>query len=123
MLIKGQRRDQTSARREKAQRIFQHCLISPKVVQGFIDQPRDSHVWMKRLKRKELEDLVYPDWDQFEMEPFLHQLVSIALGIAYPQFLYLLDMGLGKSAVWLALLRYFRAKRDWGSLLFLFHVL
>lgn len=119
MLIKGQRRNLISNRREKAKRIFAHCLISPKVVQGFIDQPRDSHVWMKELSRKQLEDLVYPDWDQFEKEPFLHQLVSIALGIAYPQFLHLLDMGLGKSLVFLTLLRYHRAKQGLGRSLIL----
>jgi len=121
MLIKGRslKSGQTFSRRKKAEAIFAHCLISPKVVQEFIDRPRESHTWMKGLKRKELEDLVYPDWDQFEKEPFQHQLVSIALGIAYPQFLHLLDMGLGKSAIWLALLRYYKAERGLGRSLIL----
>ena len=115
MLIKGQSKNHVLNRRKKAERIFAHCLISPKVVQGFIDQPRDSHVWMKKLKRKELEDLVYPDWDQFEMEPRLHDLVCLALGITFPQFMFLLDMGLGKTALDLILLRYYKEKKGMGK--------
>ena len=96
--------------RERAKKYLAHSLISPKVVRGFLDAPRESHVWMKKLPRSTIKNLVTDEWKDFHTEPYLHQWVCMALGISYPQFLFLLDMGLGKTFVILNLLRYHKAR-------------
>lgn len=96
-------------KRQRAAKFLAHSLISPKVVREFVARPRDDHRWMKTLDRAQLERIVYDVWPHFHTKPYLHQLVCIALGIIYPEFLFLLDMGLGKTAIILNLLRYYKA--------------
>lgn len=81
-------------------------LISPKVISEFLHRPRDSWQHLKELPRKKLESLVYPQFDDFHTEPWTHQLVCQLLGMAFPQFEWLLDMGLGKSGLILNLIVY-----------------
>ena len=76
-------------------------IISRKALNEYLDRDLDSYLWMKRLRRlgvlKELEHLkVKPI---FKTEPWLHQLVCFYIGICLPEFLFLLDMGLGKSKI------------------------
>ena len=56
---------------------------------------------MKKLTReqimRELRSMrVVP---KFKTEPWLHQLVCFYIGLTYPRFLFLLDMGLGKCRI------------------------
>lgn len=92
-------------------------LISRKAVDTFMQRPLDSFLWMKALKREDLmaELRQFPVRPMFKTRPWLHQLVSFYIGCCYPRFSFLLDPGLGKSWLSLAIfnqrLRERRAKR------------
>lgn len=93
------------ARVHRTKQYLSH-LLNPKVVQAFLARPRDNWTYLKELPRKSIEAVVLPEFDDFQVEPWTHQLVCMALGIAHPQFELLLDMGLGKTAIVLNLLQY-----------------
>lgn len=76
-------------------------VIARAAVKEFLARDFDNFRWMKKLTReqlmRELSHLkVKP---QFKTEPWLHQLVCFYIGLMYPQFLFLLDMGLGKTKI------------------------
>lgn len=76
-------------------------LINPHAVADFRNRRLDSWLWMKRLSRgtieRELNQLkVRP---VFKTEPWLHQLVCFYIALCQPRFLYLLDMGMGKTKI------------------------
>lgn len=76
-------------------------LISRRAVQEFLVRPMASYTWMKKLDRDtlmaELSHLkVKP---RFKTDPWLHQLVCFYIAICEPRFLFLLDMGLGKTKI------------------------
>lgn len=76
-------------------------LISHRAIVEFQQRDFDSHLWMKALPRERLLQecrrmRVRPE---FKTDPWLHQLVCFIIGVYYPQFLFLLDMGLGKSKI------------------------
>lgn len=70
-------------------------MIPQVAVQEFLTRPRDSHLWVKELSKKELWEAV----NSLRPRPRLfeglhtHQLACFLLGIAYPQFAFWLDMG------------------------------
>lgn len=76
-------------------------LISKQAVQEFMHRQRDDHRWLKAVPARAL----YADWwrwplpPQFKTVPWAHQRVSFHLGCTYPQFLFLLDMGAGKTKI------------------------
>lgn len=76
-------------------------IISPKALKAYRERSFDSWLWMKALKREELlaelARLRVPP--VFKTEPWLHQLVCFWIAICRPEFLFLLDMGLGKSKI------------------------
>jgi hypothetical protein len=76
-------------------------VIDRQAVREFLDRDLDNFLWMKGLRRetilKELKQLRVPP--VFKTDPWLHQLVCIWIGICNPRFLFLLDMGLGKSKI------------------------
>lgn len=94
-------------------------LISREAVGQYLGRELDSYVWMKRLSReaiwRELNNFkVKP---VFKTEPWLHQLVCFYIGICNPRFLYLLDMGLGKTKILTDLMtQYQRERRLDGAL-------
>lgn len=96
-------------------------LISRQAVNAFLERDFDSFLWMKRLTREqilaELSNLkVKP---RFKTEPWLHQLVCFYIGLFNPRFLYLLDMGLGKSKILADLMTQIqRERRLEGALVF-----
>jgi hypothetical protein len=76
-------------------------LIAKRAVTAFLSRDLDDFRWMKSLTReqimRELNALkVKP---KFKTEPWLHQLVCFYIGLCRPEFLFLLDMGLGKSKI------------------------
>lgn len=81
-------------------------LISRRAVQDYLDRPFDSFTWLKELPRdrlmRELRQLPVPP--VFKTDPWLHQLVCFYIGVYYPRFLFLLDMGLGKTKIILDLM-------------------
>src|SRR3990167_8590838 len=86
-------------REARVQRAKQYLgnLLDPKVVAAFLTRPRDNWTYLKKLSRKEIEAVVLPEFDGFHTEPWTHQLVCMALGVAHPQFEFTLDMGTGKA--------------------------
>lgn len=76
-------------------------IISKRAVAEYLARPLDNHLWMKKLKREELmaeinQLRVRP---VFRTEPWLHQLVAFWLGIHYPEFMFALGMGAGKTKI------------------------
>lgn len=76
-------------------------IISRGAIRDYLARDLDSYTWMKKLTRDkimaELNQLkVKP---KFKTEPWLHQLVCFYIGLCNPEFLFLLDMGLGKSKI------------------------
>lgn len=65
-----------------------------------------SYLWMKRLLREEIVDELrrFKTPPSFKTNPWLHQLVCVYIGMCEPRFLFLLDMGLGKSKIVLDLI-------------------
>lgn len=74
-------------------------LISRHAVNDFLHRDFDNHLWLKKATYEAIEyELarmrVRP---RFKTKPWLHQLVCFYLGLRYPEFLFLLDMGCGKA--------------------------
>lgn len=81
-------------------------ILSRSAITDFLTREFDSYLWMKSLKAEQiLYELrrmrVRP---RFKTEPWLHQLVCFYIGLCRPEFLFLLDMGLGKSKIVLDLI-------------------
>lgn len=76
-------------------------LLSRQAVTDYMERDFESFTWMKRLTHDkimaELRTLrVKP---VFKTTPWTHQAVCFWIGLHYPRFLFLLDMGLGKSKI------------------------
>lgn len=76
-------------------------IISRQAINAYLDRELDDFTWMKRLSRRELQaELRYftvPP--KFKTDPWLHQLVCFFIAAQHRRFLFLLDMGLGKSKI------------------------
>lgn len=76
-------------------------IIDRRAVREFLERELDNYLWMKGLRRetilRELRCLRMPP--VFKTDPWLHQLVCFWIGLHKPRFLFLLDMGLGKSKI------------------------
>lgn len=83
-------------------------MIPAAAVEEFLSRKLDSHLWVKRLTSKQLDEAI----SQLRPVPRLkvkfrkHQKACFLLGVAYPQFAFFLEMGLGKTILTLALLDY-----------------
>jgi SNF2 family DNA or RNA helicase len=81
-------------------------LLSRKALADYADREFNSYLWMKELSRatliEELKSFKVPP--KFKTEPWLHQLVCTYIGLCEPRFLFMLDMGLGKSKILLDLI-------------------
>lgn len=87
-------------------------LISKEAVKEYLNRDLNSYLWMKGLTRGQLLEALrdWPPTVRFTTEAWQHQLVCYYVGLCEPRFLYLLDMGLGKTLLILMLLM--RAKRE-----------
>lgn len=76
-------------------------MIKRGAVSEFLSRELDSFLWMKHLTRdqimQELRHLRVRPY--FKTDPWLHQLVCFYIALCHPRFLFLLDMGLGKSKI------------------------
>lgn len=74
-------------------------MISRQTVTEFLNQERDDYTWIKQIHKHELMQEIKSICPEFnpKVDLFQHQLASILLGITIPNFLYFLDMGLGKE--------------------------
>jgi SNF2 family DNA or RNA helicase len=97
-------------------------VMSRLAVKDFLGRDFDSFTWMKRLQRDDiLRELVQVKvLPQFKTDPWIHQLVCFYIAIHYPRFLFLLDMGLGKTKIMLdAMTQLQREKRMKRALVFI----
>lgn len=76
-------------------------IISRTAVANFLDRDFDDYRWMKKLTREKImrELSAMRVKPRFKTEPWLHQLVCFYIGLCNPHFLFLLDMGTGKTKI------------------------
>lgn len=88
-------------------------IIQRRAVEEFLSRDFDDFRWMKKLSRDRLwlEFSHLKTKPLFKTDPWLHQLVCFWIGVHYPRFLFLLDMGLGKSKIFLDLITHTRRDR------------
>ena len=89
-------------------------LINKHAVADFMDRELDDFRWMKKLP----SEAILKELNQFKVKPHFktqcwqHQLVCFYIGLCNPRFLFLLDMGLGKTKILTDLMtQYQREKR------------
>ena len=76
-------------------------VISRQALRAYADRQLDTFLWMKQLCREDIiaELAQFRVLPVFKTEPWLHPLVCFYIGLCRPEFLFLLDMGLGKSKI------------------------
>ncbi len=76
-------------------------IISRRAVADYLSRDFDNFNWLKKTQRAkiELELANLRVKPSFKTECWDHQLVAFYLGLCNPRFLFLLDMGLGKSKI------------------------
>lgn len=80
-------------------------MIKKSVVSAFRKKKLDDYTFLKRMSEKDIRDVVFGAINnsngtfKFKTDPYKHQFVSFYIGICVDQFLFFLDMGLGKSKV------------------------
>ena len=76
-------------------------LIKQSAVVEYLRRPLDDHLWVKKLTRDQIltELATLRVRPYFKTEPWLHQLACFLIALSRPDFLFLLDMGLGKTKI------------------------
>lgn len=76
-------------------------IISRRAVDDYLSRDFDNFNWIKETPRADLiEELrSFKVRPVFRRDPWTHQLACFLLGMTFPQFFFLLDMGLGKSKI------------------------
>src|SRR5690349_4185208 len=87
--------------------------IDKDAVAAFMERKRTSFDWVKRLSRFDLirelrESLDYWPFKGFKAD--LHQMACFVIGMVRTRFLFMLDMGAGKTWLVLLLWQYHRRK-------------
>ena len=92
-------------------------MISKEAKKEWLNQPMEDWTFVKDMSNKELwSELQYQidgpaqrGWG-FKTEPRHHQLAAFLIGTYNQEFLYYMDMGLGKTKLSLDLLYYYQVK-------------
>jgi SNF2 family DNA or RNA helicase len=84
-------------------------MISTHQIQTFLNKPCDDHTWIKGLSEQQLDEQIAKLNPKPELHPDLkiHQKACFLLGVAYPQFYNMLDLGAGKTLIMLSLIKYY----------------
>lgn len=77
-------------------------MISKTIIDEYLKKELNDWSWIKDVSEEDLYNEL-KDF-KFKMKPFKHQLASILIGITEPQFLFFLDMGLGKTLLILSII-------------------
>ncbi len=83
--------------------------IKKSALNEFLNATLENYDWIKEVSDKDLEHILNTEFDpvpKFHTVPFLHQKACFIIGWFVPEFLYLLDLGTGKTKIILDLLRY-----------------
>lgn len=88
-------------------------LISKQARADYIAREFRSFAWMKKLLESDLRDALRQERPRpwFKTNPWLHQLVCFYIGMCEPRFLFLLDMGAGKSKILMDLFSHHQRRR------------
>lgn len=86
-------------------------MISKFAIDEFLEQEMEDWFFVKDLSQKELKEVILdltglPSF--FKMKPYKHQLACYLLGLYCKTFLFFPDMGMGKTAICLGLLQYYK---------------
>lgn len=83
-------------------------MIDKTVILEYLDQPRDDYTWVKKMNRAKLlgEIDLLESPISFKTKPWDLQLASVIVGAYKKRFMFLLDMGLGKTKIVLDLMSY-----------------
>ena len=75
--------------------------IDKRALAQYLSRNLDSYVWMKKLSERQLlaEINSLKVKPVFKTDQWIHQMVCFLVGMLEPRFLFLLDMGLGKSKI------------------------
>ena len=74
-----------------------------------LSQELQNFNWLKEYSQEHLEtELSNFDFPEFKTSPYQHQMAALLLGLTFDDFMFYLDMGLGKTAVMLYLIAYLR---------------
>ncbi|KKN90040.1 hypothetical protein LCGC14_0231530 [marine sediment metagenome] len=96
-------------------------MISEFAIKDFLDRELDDFDWIKKESSKELDKALaeLPLAPNFHTKPFLHQKACFLIGVHFPSFLFLLDLGTGKTKIVLDLISYFQRAGKTGRALVL----
>lgn len=83
-------------------------MISASALRAFLDRSLDSFDWIKECSEVDLDKALaeLAPVPRFHLPPFKHQKACFLIGLSLPEFLYLLDLGLGKTKLVLDLISY-----------------
>lgn len=83
-------------------------MIPASAVKEYLDRELDTHLWVKRLSARQLDEALSRLDPKPRLNPGLrlHQKACFLLGVAFPKFCFWLDMGTGKTVLALELIRY-----------------
>lgn len=82
--------------------------VSRRAVEAFLGRRLDDYTWIKQAPRRDVEDAIrgLRTRPRFKTDPWDHQLACFYIGACVPDFLFLLDMGAGKTKILADLLQY-----------------
>jgi hypothetical protein len=84
-------------------------MISPRAIEEYLARPTDNFHWLKNLPDHELDEMLAAirPLPQFNAEPLNRaQKVGFIIGVAFPYWMFHLEMGTGKTRLTLELLRW-----------------
>jgi SNF2 family DNA or RNA helicase len=87
-------------------RVFSAPQIAPGAVEEYLSRDLDDWRWIKDAPREALEEIVKEHGFRFHTKPRLHQLACFIIALKMHRFLFLLEMGSGKSLITLEIMRY-----------------
>lgn len=92
-------------------------MISKHIIESFINKKYTKSDWVKKISKEEFEKEWIPKTFKPKLKPFKHQMAGIVLGTLHDNFLYFMDMGLGKTLIILSVLSI--RKKEWKKVLVL----
>ena len=92
-------------------------MLSKKAIDDYLNRKLNSFAWLKKTPREDLlralEEIDSPPWIYLDLtDMWTNQLAMLLAGIYMPEFLFLCDMGTGKTRVILDLFRYRKASGE-----------
>ncbi len=77
-------------------------MIAKQAIDEFLNSVTEDWAWIKEVPKPELYASVkeiFPEFDPKHIDPWKHQLASLMIGMSQKEFLFFLDMSLGKTII------------------------